>query len=108
MEEKLPDKAAVLVFNLDTHKDDFIRTSKADDMYMAFQDIHEEVWRPSWKHGYRDSEVACVIEKINAVLEKEKLLDDKGEPIWAETLISELNKIYRRIIKERGLEELDL
>ena len=49
---------------LDQHdKDEIMRMLKADDMASALWEIHEQVFRPSWKHGYPDQALQELIDK---------------------------------------------
>ena len=49
-------RQGILKFNLEdfSSRKAFKRACKADDCYLAFYDIFNEIWRPSWKHGYDD------------------------------------------------------
>lgn len=66
-------------------REDFERMLKATDMQLAFERVHNEVWRPSWKHGYSDEALQSLIDKLG----------DDGHQ-----LIEKLHSIYCGIMDE--------
>lgn len=76
-----------LIFNMNCpeDKEDLKTMQKANDMRFALEDIHNKVWRPSWKHGYSDPELQALVEKLG---------DDGGK------LIEKLHEIYVGLLNE--------
>lgn len=64
---------------------------KAVDMSIALEDIHNQVWRPSWKHGYPDPAIQSLLDELG----------DKGY-----ILIERLHQVYLQILNEREVNSL--
>lgn len=81
-----------LIFDLDEYHDkmELRRARKATDAYLALLNIHEHVWRPSWKHGYTDTTIQHLIDSIP---------DNKGNE-----LIQLLFEKYIAILEEYGID----
>lgn len=91
-------RSAILVFDLVEEKQAFQEACDAGKLTAALSDIHEKVWRPRYKHGY-SGRAGEIIETINKALEPLALKDLDGEALCAESLIEELNKLYREILE---------
>lgn len=97
-------KCAVLMFDLETHSEEFSYARDGAALVSAISDIHNEVWRPSWKHGYSDPRIAEIIKKIDEALEPLDLKDCEGHKLSATSLIFELHKKYREILTIHGVD----
>lgn len=91
---------ATLTFNLPEENEDFKLANKAGAMSAALFEVQQQVWRPSYKHGYSDIEISSLINKINEVLEPLNLKDNDGDNLCAESLIAALMKKYHSILNE--------
>lgn len=100
---KISGHSAILVYDLESHRDEFEMAQNASNMAAALFDIQQEVWRPAYKHGYSDKNISDLVEKINSVLEKSDLVDAAGDKIDAESLISALSTKYHDILEEHGV-----
>ncbi len=85
---------AKLEFDLSDHESDdsseFKMVLQAKNMNLALLDVFEKVFRPSWKHGYKDQELQILIDSCS---------DNKGDEI-----VSLLYKIYEGILEDYNIE----
>ncbi len=96
MTAERPTRTATLRFNLDASEGQSAarRALNADGAYSALYDIHDEIFRPAFKHGYQDMRIQCLVDKID------KGLGENG----ATALIELLSEKYREILQENGID----
>ena len=94
---------AILTFDMDEQKEEFEQAVNAGNMANAIWDIQNDLWRPAFKHGYPDGEIADIIKQINSVLATTELKDQDGDPLTAESLISVLSGKFNEILDEHGV-----
>jgi len=79
------------------------RMLKSLNMVIVFEEVHNQVWRPSWKHGY-DKEIEDLLEMCPKVKHPEFDYEvDAGSLV-----IELLHKKYMRIMEDNGLLDEDL
>lgn len=79
---------AILEFNLPEETEDFELATKAGAMAIALWDIRQEIFRPARKHGYPQSDI-------------QELLDKLGED--GVELVSKLEHLFSDIIVNRNI-----
>lgn len=93
-----------VTFNFDTENlEDRIemnRMLKATQMAIALDDIHDEIFRPAFKHGYEQR-----IEDLIALCPE--VDTDCGKTNVAYEIISLLSDKYRDILENRDLRDLE-
>jgi hypothetical protein len=77
----------ILAFDRYEEATELVLAMNAGKMAAALNDIHNHVWRPSWKHGY-------------PVKELQDLLDDEAFGEKAYRVIELLHEIYLEQVKE--------
>jgi hypothetical protein len=55
---------ATLTFNLPEEQEDFEYAVKGHAAFSALSDVRDQIFRPARKHGYRDSKINALIEKL--------------------------------------------
>lgn len=80
------------------------RLVQADRAFFALTEVRDEIFRPSRKHGYADTAITEMIEKINGHLEKAGVAAEFS----CEELIGELEKEFIDILQNHGLDLDDL
>ena len=91
---------AILEFDLPDEREEFELAVNANNLATALFSIHQEIWRPAYKHGYADSEISTLIEKINNALDLGQVKNADGSNTSAEDLIGLLSKKYHDILEE--------
>lgn len=61
---------ATLSFNLPEEQEEFETAVKAFDYKIALEEVWEKVFRPAFKHGYAQPELAELSERDYVVIEK--------------------------------------
>lgn len=61
-----------IIFTLPEEKEELRDAMKGIDYHLALCEIHNKIFRPSWKHGYDDDnldseEAEIVIEKLHEI-----------------------------------------
>lgn len=87
---------------------DFKQAMKGKDMALALWDMDQNLWRPSWKHGYSQSEIADIIGKIDEACDKYYSNIPEADRPDARGLISQLHKLYREILDNHDVNVDDL
>lgn len=77
---------ATLTFKLPEENEDFNYATNGWKYSLVLDEIHEKVWKPSWKWGYNNRE-------LNELLDDEKCL----------RTLNILHEIYLECLKEREL-----
>lgn len=100
---------ATLEFNLPEEQEEFDRTQQAGKMHSALWDIGNDVFRPARKHGYSDSHIQGLIERLDKAVEmlsyaEEDWPKDAYGPLNATDLIRFLEEKYHAILREHGVD----
>ena len=100
---------AQLTFDLDDYDKDDKRlmklAMKSEDMAFAFDEIHNKVWRPYFKHGY-NGKLQELIEKNHIENENDEnglYVDDENDILDA---IELLHEMYQEVLQEYGIYDL--
>ena len=101
-----------LEFNLPEEQEEFDRTQQAGKMHAAFWDIGNDLFRPARKHGYSESHIQGLIERLDLTIERLKAHDELSEdwpkdaygPLNATDLIRMLEEKYHAILRENGVD----
>ena len=80
---------ATLSFTLPEEQEEFDVACRASGAFAALADVREHIFRPARKHGYSDSEIELLLEK----------LDDDGI-----NLIDLLERKFNAILFDRGID----
>ena len=101
---------AVLEFNLPEDKEDLDLTMQASSMHSALWETRQEVFRPARKHGYPDTAIATLLEKLDLLVETHS----KDDPAWPQSeyggamnatdLIQLLEGEFSKILQDHKLE----
>lgn len=100
---KISGHTAILVFDMETNSEEYKIAMDGSAMSCALFDIQQELWRPSYKHGYQDQNIAELIKKIDSALKPLGLKDEDGDILCANSLISLLMKKYHSILNDHGV-----
>lgn len=96
---------AVLEFDLSEpgERESFEKTVRADAAFMALWDIRQEIFRPARKHGYRDLRLSKLLDvQGGGSAEDVAGVDEKIE------LVMELERLFNDILRKNGLDHDDI
>jgi hypothetical protein len=98
---------AILQFNLPEEREEFNLTVKAGNLHSALWDILESVFRPARKHGYSDTRLQKLIQKLDACTPTWQDQDqdpewprDEHGPLSATDLVGLLEKRFHEILEQ--------
>ena len=86
---KVPGTAAILVYDMETHREDFETASKANAMSAALFEVRQKVFRPARKHGYSDPRLTKF---------------EETNPDFTE-IIGILEEMYTEVLNEYGVSD---
>lgn len=101
-----------LEFDLPEEQEELAIKQNVYKMHAAFWDIGNDLFRPARKHGYSDTRLQSLIEKLDLTIERLKAHDELSEdwprdeygPLNATDLIRILEEKYHEILRENGVE----
>jgi len=80
-------QTAILIFDLDTNREEFELAQKAGAMASALFEVRQDLFRPARKHGYQDT----------------RLLELEKENPGFEEIIGRLEELYTEILIEHDI-----